>query len=79
MTDFDTILALYSGDCDTGLNLIECNDDSTLVPCQLDGLPRKSLVSLPSAASPGYYYVRVSGYNGTLGTFRLNVGLQCLN
>ncbi len=78
-TDFDTILTLYRGTCD-GLILVGCNDDYTGNPgCQLNGLYRKSLVDLPTAASAGYYYVRVSGYQGAWGSFRLRVGLSCIN
>ena len=78
-TNFDTILALYRGTCD-GLVLIDCNDDYTgNSACQLNGLYRKSLVSLPNAASAGYYYLRLSGYNGATGNYRINIGLSCIN
>jgi len=77
-TDFDTILTLYRGTCE-GLVLVGCNDDSTLAPCQLNGQPRKSLVDLPNAAQAGYYYVRISGYQGAVGVFKVNIGLSCLN
>jgi hypothetical protein len=79
ITNYDTILTLYRGTCD-GLTLVECNDDNTqFAACLLNGLPRKSLVSLPNAASPGYYYVRLSGYHGATGGFRINIGLSCIN
>lgn len=79
VTDFDTILTLYRGTCD-GLVLVGCNDDYTgNTACQLNGLYRKSLVDLPNPASAGFYYVRVSGYNGAFGSFRLRVGLSCIN
>jgi hypothetical protein len=79
LTSYDTILTLYRGTCDSGLIEVGCNDDLNQANCLLNGLPRKSLVDLPSPAAPGYYYVRLSGYQGATGAFRINVGLSCIN
>lgn len=77
-TNFDTIVTLYKGSCN-GLTLVGCNDDTGQTNCLLNGLPRKSLVSLPNAPSPDTYYVRISGYDGATGTYELTVAFQCIN
>jgi hypothetical protein len=77
-TSFDTILTLYRGSCD-GLILVGCNDDFNQSTCLLNGLARKSLVDLPNPAPAGTYYVRVSGYQGATGNYRLKIGLSCIN
>ncbi len=78
VTDFDTILTLYRGECDD-LKVVSCNDDSDQGDNLIDGVPRKSMILLPTAISAGCYYIRISGYHGAAGNYRLNVQMQCGN
>ncbi|MBZ0152493.1 MAG: hypothetical protein K8J09_13285 [Planctomycetes bacterium] len=58
---WDTALQLFSGSCGS-LTTVACNDDA----CSL-----QSAISV--AVTPGYYYLRVGGYNGATGSFSLDV------
>lgn len=62
-TNFDTVMDVYSGNCDGLLVLEGCNDDN----CGL-----QSAVSFCTTEAVTYY-VFVSGYSGSLGTFGLSL------
>lgn len=73
-TDFDTTLAVFA-DCNGAE--IECNDDSTLPGCQIGRLNRKSELSI-NAAGGEVLYIRVSGFQGAVGNFKLMVDVSCI-
>lgn len=76
VTDFDTTLSAYL-DCDGVLSEIACNDDSTSPGCQIGELNRKSEVSfVVNGGQP--VYIRVSGYQGAVGNFKLFLLLKCV-
>ena len=75
LTDFDTILATYSGELDTGLNLIECNDDSTL--CRASSTAcRAEIGSCRSCAASRGTTTFAFRLQRHARHFRLNVGLM---
>ncbi|MBL9149130.1 MAG: hypothetical protein JNM94_10600 [Phycisphaerae bacterium] len=74
-TDYDTTLAVYSS-CDISQQ-IACNDDSTVPGCQLNGLNRKSRLTI-AASSGEVLYIRVAGYQGATGTFALTLDADCV-
>lgn len=76
-TNFDTTLAVYSS---CGGAEIACNDDAAGSPaaCSLAGQNRKSLITWPVTFGTTYY-IRVSGYNSTSGTFDLSVSCSGAN
>ncbi|OWY24288.1 T9SS C-terminal target domain-containing protein [Sphingobacteriales bacterium UPWRP_1] len=61
-TDFDTVIDVYSGNCDA-LVFENCNDDNCGV---------SSSVSFCTTASVNYF-VFVSGYDGSVGTFEVSL------
>jgi serine protease len=67
-SDFDTVLAVYTGDSVFDLTQIACNDDSV-------GL--RSVVSFPAAAGETYHF-QVGGWNGDSGNldFALDIGVE---
>lgn len=77
-TNFDTILTVLDdgsgGACFGGV--IDCNDDTQLPECLLNGAHRKSEVTFHATAGQ-FYYVLVSGYNGASGHFDLTIDLVC--
>ncbi len=64
-SQYDTVLSVYSGTCGA-LSEVACNDDSTVCP-NTNG---PSSLSVPVTAGQAYY-VRVSGFGGASGEFRL--------
>lgn len=75
-TDFDTTISVWKADPSGCIGeFVDCNDDFTDASCQIGGLNRKSKLSF--WAAPGYYYIRVSGYNGAQGNFNLSIVNQC--
>jgi hypothetical protein len=80
-TDFDTTISVWKADASgcpsEGFGeFIVCNDDFTSPDCQIGGLNRKSRVQF-DAPGIGAYYIRVSGYNGARGDFRLHILNDC--
>lgn len=75
-TNFDTTLAVYTG-CGGLADEIECNDDSTTIGCQIGGLNRKSEVSI-NAGGGEVIYIRVSGFQNAVGTFKLMIDADCI-
>ncbi|MBL8725701.1 MAG: hypothetical protein JNK49_16785 [Planctomycetes bacterium] len=61
LANFDTVIAVYSGDCGA-LQLLSCVDDS----CSLQ-------TRVQVAVQPGLHRIRVAGYNGATGSFSLQV------
>ena len=59
---FDTVIQVFSGTCGA-LTSVACNDDA----CSF-----QSSVTV-NVTTPGYYYIRVGGYNNRGGTFQLSV------
>lgn len=79
VTDFDTVISVWAGLPGTGQCLGEfmgCNDDSAEANCQIGGFNRKSKLTFVGDFNQRYY-VRVSGYLGAKGNFRLTVGADC--
>jgi len=76
VTDFDTLLSVYTGGCD-GLVQVACNDDATLAACGLTGTAkRKARVSV--AVVPGQiYWVRLTGVDGATGSYELAFTESC--
>jgi hypothetical protein len=69
---FDTVLSVYTGNCAGPLNQVAggCNDDSgPNGPCQWT---LQSYVTFIANAGTTYY-IRVSGWAGSTGNFRLNI------
>jgi len=67
---FDTVLSVYSGQCGS-MTKIACNDDYTTLgfihPCR-----HQSRVRFDGIAGVTYY-IRVAGFSGESGPFRLNI------
>jgi hypothetical protein len=76
-TDFDTTLAVYT-DCGGLGDQIACNDDSSEPGCQIAGLNRKSQLSVAGLGGE-ILYIRVSGFQNAVGTFRLSIDTSCVN
>ena len=74
-TAFDTTLAVFD-DCSG--NQLACNDDASSPGCQLNGLNRKSRVTVGGTVGEALL-VRVSGFQGAAGSFRLIVDVDCVN
>ncbi|MCA9244475.1 MAG: hypothetical protein KDA32_11000 [Phycisphaerales bacterium] len=79
-TNYDTTLQVYCGDCNE-LRCVAQNDDPTGTPpeCQLAGATRKARVSWCSELG-ARYLIRVDGFLGEMGTFRLQFsqnGVAC--
>jgi len=64
-SDFDTLLAVYTGGTVSSLSLVASNDD-------LSGVIHQSAVSFAAAAGTPYR-IAVDGYNGAVGTVVLNL------
>ena len=62
---YDTVLSIHSGCPGSAANQLACNDDSC---------GTSSSVSIP-ASSGTTYWIRVSGWDGAFGAFRLTVSL----
>lgn len=75
-TDYDTTLAAYVG-CGGLADEISCNDDSTTPGCQLGGLNRKSEINI-TADGGEVIYIRVSGFQNAVGTFKLILDADCI-
>lgn len=76
-TDFDTVISVWKssgGDCPGVFH--SCNDDFDAPECQIGPLNRKSQVVVPSI-NGDVLYIRVSGYLGATGNFRLKVITEC--
>lgn len=72
-TNYDTTLQVYCGDCND-LRCVAANDDPAGAPsgCQIAGATRKARVSWCS--EPGArYLIRVDGFFGATGDFRLQL------
>ena len=65
-SDFDTLLAVYTGNSVSTLNLVVSNDDI------IQNQYRQSLVTFPASAGT-VYRIAVDGYGGAVGTAVLNV------
>jgi hypothetical protein len=67
---FDTVLSVYTGNCGGPMNQVACNDDSGVNgPC---ANTLQSYVQFNATAGVTYY-VRVAGWVGQTGDFRLNI------
>jgi hypothetical protein len=68
---FDTVLSVYTGNCGGPLNQVAggCNDDAPAGPC-IGTL--QSYVQFNATAGVTYY-VRIAGFVGQTGDFRLNI------
>jgi hypothetical protein len=77
-TGFDTTLTIYSGECDSLVEL-ECNDDSTLTNCQIGGVNRRSYVSIDPQSNQSTYWVRLAGFDGAVGAYEIKFHFKCLN
>jgi hypothetical protein len=67
---YDTVLSVYTGNCAGPLNAVVCNDDAgPFGPCPWT---LQSYVQFPATAGVTYY-IRVSGFAGATGNFRLNL------
>ncbi|MBL9120545.1 MAG: hypothetical protein JNL80_11595 [Phycisphaerae bacterium] len=75
-TDYDTTLAAYVG-CGGVNDEITCNDDSTTPGCQIGGLNRKSEITVVGGGGD-VIYIRVSGFQGAVGNFRLKLSVSCV-
>jgi hypothetical protein len=64
-SDFDTLLAVYTGNTISGLTLVASNDD-------MSPAVKQSLVSFPAAAGTKYR-IAVDGWGGAVGTVVINV------
>ena len=62
-SSFDTILAVYDGDC-ANLNELGCNDDSCGLQSALFGIP---------VVNGGAYYIQAGGYSSNVGAGLLTV------
>src|SRR5262249_41476212 len=74
-TSYDTVLSIYSGTCG---NMVEvaCNDDAGANgPCPM--ISHSYLTAALTAGTP--YLIRVAGYGGGSGTFRLHVAASYVN
>lgn len=69
-SDFDTLLAVYTGNSITNLQLIAANDD-----CSQNSLPTTSRVYF-YATNNTTYYIAVDGYSGDSGNIRLSINLN---
>lgn len=67
-SEFDTVLSVYRGSC-ADREELACNDDD---PNSCPSSNRTSRIVLDVAAGESYW-IRVSGYNGAVGLFQLNV------
>lgn len=65
---FDTVLSVHTECPATPTNEVACNDDCGGDPCG----GRDSCLAVP-VEQGGTYWIRVSGYGGTVGDFALNV------
>ncbi len=74
-TNFDTTLSVFA-DCNG--SEIACNDDSSEPGCQIGRVNRKSQVSI-NASGGEVIYIRVSGFQGQVGSFRLSLDVSCIN
>ncbi|MEO6594749.1 MAG: hypothetical protein ABIP94_08350 [Planctomycetota bacterium] len=63
LANFDTVMQVFSGPCGALVSLA-CNDDDPA--CNL-----QSTISVP--VTPGTYRLRVGGFNGSSGSFSINV------
>jgi hypothetical protein len=66
-SSFDTVLSIHSACPGTTANQVACNDDGFIAGCGI----RDSNITF-TATSGATYYVRVSGFSGNTGVFRLN-------
>jgi hypothetical protein len=57
---------------------ILCNDDSSQPGCQLQGFNRKSELTV-NASGGEVLFIRVSGFQGATGAFRLSLDVSCIN
>lgn len=64
-SDFDTVLAVYTGNIVSSLSLVASNDD-------VNPLVHQSAVSFPATAGTPYR-IAVDGFNGAVGTVVLNL------
>lgn len=77
-TDFDTVVNVlrYDGEGDCWSYLENCNDDSILPGCELNGAFRKSTVTIDCQPNDIFRIV-VSGYNGASGNYRVRITTDC--
>lgn len=76
-TDFDTTLSVWRADPSGCIGeFVDCNDDFASPDCLLAGLNRKSRVAF-SIVGTGVFYVRVAGYSGAQGNFKLKLDWEC--
>jgi hypothetical protein len=68
---FDTVISLHDGCPGTTLNELACNDDSAYC-----GTAYPTASAFTVHVGRGVYLVRVSGYNGSSGTYTLNAVLD---
>lgn len=67
----NTIMAVYSGTCGTGLTLVADNDDIAL--CAVGGSNLNSELKLTGLTNATTYYIAVDGINNSLGDFSIGV------
>jgi hypothetical protein len=77
-TAMDTTLTVYSGTVGN-LTEIECNDDYDMPSCEINGFNRKSFVSFDPQSSNAIYWVRLAGFNGSVGNYEVKFHLFCLD
>ena len=72
-TTFDTVIYMRQGTCGAGTQEA-CNDDTTGCAVVGDGTnPHRGSRLRPSVVAGQTYYIIVDGYNGTTGSFTLNI------
>jgi hypothetical protein len=73
-TTFDTTLAVFDA---CGGTQLACNDDINEPACQINSVARKSRVTL-GGSSGSVFLIRVSGFQGATGPFKLIVDVDCV-
>jgi hypothetical protein len=76
-TNFDTTLTIYKGSAASPVE-VDCNDDQTWSNCLLNGVGRKSYVSIDPDTTETYW-VRLAGFNGATGAYEVKFEFHCLN
>jgi V8-like Glu-specific endopeptidase len=71
---FDTVVSIHSGCVGSSDNTIECNDDTAEPSCLGGTYFRSSLVSFAAEAGRTYL-IRVAGFEGRTGDFRVQLDL----
>jgi len=69
-TNFDTVLYMRSGNCQTG-SQVACNDDTS--GCATSGSANQGSRITPTVTAGQTYFIIVDGYGGASGNFTLSV------